>query len=1031
MPKKEDGTPQKLLFILLAALLLPSAAGLTFKQAVMSRPWKAAGLLAAYEALLLVLAFVGKIWRHLENRWATEFATALAAGLERTFTTYEKRYLEHISFAHRFFDVKGLGTQGIFTLHMEQVFVDLSIVPQSPQNVPPNPLGNLREIVPGKRYSIHDFLTAEWLRNPNLAILGPPGSGKTTLLKHVALTLAGKKVAPKFRKIPILIFLREHVALIQKGVSLPDIVDHSMVSVHCPPPPCWFKGKIEKGRCIVMFDGLDEIPDRTIRKAVAKWVDDQIKGFPRSRFMLTSRPFGYQSNPLEGGVTVFEVRPFSAHQVRRFVHNWYLANESMAAGETADRGVTMAASKGAEDLLGRLRKNQDLAELAVNPLLLTMISTVHRFKSSLPGKRVELYSEMCDVFLGNRQRAKSCIELGDTDLMPGQKRRVLQPLAYQMMRQRDRHIRREHALAAIRSTLALVSRTLTPEQFLKDVEDFSGVLLEKENGVYSFAHLTFQEYLAAAHIRSHRLEDEVLNRIDDSWWHETLRLYSAQGDASPIIRACLSSDRPSIEALTLATQCMDEAFEVDPQLANRLERVLSATKAQDVQRLVAKQRLKLRVRKLMRSDESFLLDDSLVTVAEYQLFLLDMAAKGAYRFGPDHWSGDDYLSESAARPIEGVRGTDAEAFCTWLTEREANDCAFRIPDLGEAMANPLLLAAQNTPLHYWVSGTERRSLVAASETSGPYVPDLLHRSENDLEVLLSKDLALAGAVEWARESWPGAGRLRSSVRDRVAKDLRLGPSIDIDAIVSSEVRDIFGSGNAVLLSRAAVRAASCELSRSIELDALDRYLKSSERCLELREPTKEEMLGANIVWRLVISDPSLEIVATPGSEWTPRMIPFADRIRDYSKRLGTDGAPLQDRYFRSHVAATLCLPLFGDRIRQAPASTAYGSYKESTDDSALRRRALIRVLCLVSSRLLIGPERSVGTVRETEAESRADLARLLLQTFVDLTILEERISGSAPATECIRITRQRNLDTLAAAYLQEEAMETAKDAVAE
>ena len=35
-----------------------------------------------------------------------------------------------------------------------------------------------------------------------------------------------------------------------------------------------------------------------------------------------------------------------------------------------------------------------------------MIATVHRYRASLPGKRVALYAEICEVFLGKRQEAR-------------------------------------------------------------------------------------------------------------------------------------------------------------------------------------------------------------------------------------------------------------------------------------------------------------------------------------------------------------------------------------------------------------------------------------------------------------------------------------------------------------------------------------------------------------------------------------------------------------------------------------------------
>ncbi|MGE0680725.1 MAG: hypothetical protein AB7P69_07435 [Candidatus Binatia bacterium] len=97
-----------------------------------------------------------------------------------------------------------------------------------------------------------------------------------------------------------------------------------------------------------------------------EWVEKQIITHGGNRFLITSRPFGYRSNPLSG-VTVLEVRPFASEQVQRFVQNWYLANEIMSA-QKDDPGVRLNAREGAEDLLQRLRNAPALADLAGEPL---------------------------------------------------------------------------------------------------------------------------------------------------------------------------------------------------------------------------------------------------------------------------------------------------------------------------------------------------------------------------------------------------------------------------------------------------------------------------------------------------------------------------------------------------------------------------------------------------------------------------------------------------------------------------------------
>ena len=633
---------------------------------------------------------------------------------------FSREYRTYLLMRHRDFDVKGLTTQGIYALELERVFVDLGLgfetqrrpkALSSSFRVEGGTLSNpVRTATNSKkgRYDLWAFLTAKKMQGRNFVIIGPPGSGKTTLLKYATLVLAAQKPSPKglrVEKLPILLFLRDHAAAIAQNpnLTLEEAVQGKLMQWGLQRPSGWFEQKLQKGECLVLLDGLDEVADAEVRKLVVAWVQRQMEQYAPNRFIMSSRPFGYRSNPLPD-VTVLEVRPFSIQQVQKFVHNWYLANEIMAA-QRDDPGVRMKAQEGAEDLITRLRQVSNLLEMAVNPLLLTMIATVHRYRSSLPGRRVELYAEICEVFLGKRQQAKGLAE----ELTPAQKQRVLQPLAYHMLYHNEREILWAEVLAAIQEPLAQVNTEIEPEAFLEMIVNSSGLIIEREVGIYSFSHLTFQEYLAAAHVYDQRQEKVMLKKVEDSWWHETIRLYAAQADATNIIKACLARRHPSVKALTLAMECLEEAREVLPQLRTVFDKLAQSVehKNPEVRRIAAEVRLALRLRRMLRADERRYVDNSFVSHAEYQLFVNEEHEDGRFRV-PEHWPEDKFAVGKGQTAVVGVRPDDVAAFCQWLTERESGGWVYRPAQPGDMKLISQIQSAETavdqeiTP-GYWVA----------------------------------------------------------------------------------------------------------------------------------------------------------------------------------------------------------------------------------------------------------------------------------------------------------------------------------------
>lgn len=103
-------------------------------------------------------------------------------------------------------------------------------------------------------------------------------------------------------------------------------------------------------------------------------------------------------------------------------------------------------------------------------------------------------------------------------------------------------------------------------------------------------------------------------------------------------------------------------------------------------------------------DENTYIDDTLITCAEYQLFIDEMREQGKY-YQPDHWTSYQFLMERAKDPILGARHSDAEAFCEWLISREDGEWRFRLPVHPEADRFPIKPFGTK-PLGYWINNDE-------------------------------------------------------------------------------------------------------------------------------------------------------------------------------------------------------------------------------------------------------------------------------------------------------------------------------------
>lgn len=487
-----------------------------------------------------------------------------------------------------------------------------------------------------------------------LAIQAWGGFGKTTLLRHVTYSYMTKKYkrynAPNL--LPVLIYLRQwQEFLANNPPDLPTLIEeHHIPSLpegkELTLPRAWAKNNLRKGKMLVMFDGFDEIKEEQ-RESLSKWLGTQIHSYPNSIFIITSRPRAFKAHKsnIKAGVELF-IKEFNPEQQKRFISQWYLAQEINIRAGRNDANVRNKAETQTANLLQQLQEREELGVLAKNPLLLNMIVNLHRSYQGqpLPQRRAELYQDICELQLKDRPRARGI----DMPLPLAESQQLLQGVALDMIQQvKEARIGAEDLTNLIDKHLSRLDTQdpVTSADFIEKIRDVSELIVKREEE-YEFAHLSFQEFLAAKQIKETKQEQLLLDNWQDPWWRGTILLYAALVNPSNLIRSLIALNQE--EATTLALRCLEETpRKIDPKIEaeltslqsnvqNLLYQALENYLKQGQWREADEETLKVMLKLTNREEQGYLDVDSLKTFPRDALRTIDRLwvdySKGKFGF---------------------------------------------------------------------------------------------------------------------------------------------------------------------------------------------------------------------------------------------------------------------------------------------------------------------------------------------------------------------------------------------------------------
>ncbi|MGF1515058.1 MAG: NACHT domain-containing protein [Elainellaceae cyanobacterium] len=524
----------------------------------------------------------------------------------------------------------------------------------------------------------------------NIIIIGDAGAGKTSLLRYLAYVYAANKQWLKRRRadsrlIPILISVRDvrdHIK-ISEWPDLDALVSRQESIALLNPEEDWFRRKLNKGRCLVLIDGLDEVGGAKSVAILCRWIDRQISRFPGNRFIITSRPQSYEARSFKSNIQVAKIQKLNFEQTRCYVRKWYLQQCLTENLRSSNASVLGRAELRSNDLIREVNNHNALRDMARTPLLLSMIVAIHAEGKSLPRSRVELYDEACTALLRSRPE-----DGFDIQLRIKQKTFILQRLALGLMG-RGIVFSVDEANRIVKNDLLNISPDfISTSNFLKHIHKSSGLVVEVGRERYQFSHRNFQEYLAAQCIKDFRLEHKLFENLDVPLWSETIRLYISQYDATEIIWKTykkIRQDRPVDPSLFgLLIDCLEECRSLDKRVrdvVNAFFDKLVGHPAPQIRGAIADIMLRRRINnmKWIDGDKMIKYSPKPITWNEYQLFLDESSSVGE-NYYPDHWNSKSYQSGRGKEHVVGIRASDAQAFCNWLTVKYLRDDRFVLPD---------------------------------------------------------------------------------------------------------------------------------------------------------------------------------------------------------------------------------------------------------------------------------------------------------------------------------------------------------------
>ncbi len=346
-----------------------------------------------------------------------------------------------------------------------------------------------------------------------LMVLGGPGAGKSTFLRKMGLeALKSKKGGFKHTCIPVFLELKTFTS---SNIDIEKILAEEFRICGFPSADEFTGKALEEGKLLILLDGLDEVPTQNLNEAISR-IQNFVDTYDKNRFIASCRTAAYRTSFRR--FSDVAMADFDDTKIQLFIYNWFhsKADKQFKTGEKC------------WELLQK-PENSAAKELAYTPLLLTFLCLVYDESQNFPYNRSTIYKKALRILLEKWASEKRILR---DEIYKGLHTELeeilLSEIAYTNFESDRLFFSQRDVVQQIKAFLASnlnAPQHLNGEAVLNAIAVQQGILVERAEDVFSFSHLTLQEYLTAQYIDDHRLAEQlVTEHLTDERWKEVFLL---------------------------------------------------------------------------------------------------------------------------------------------------------------------------------------------------------------------------------------------------------------------------------------------------------------------------------------------------------------------------------------------------------------------------------------------------------------------------------------------------------------------------